>query len=54
MSKGEALPRGRRKARKRKSGIEALGDEETKKNLDGGIEKTEVDLPKEEVTLGTA
>ena len=42
------------KARTRKSGTEAPGDEETKTDLHRGIEKTEIDLQREEVTSGTA
>ena len=38
----------------RKSGIEALGDEETETDIPGGVGKTEIDLQREEVTSGTA
>ena len=41
---GEAFPLERRKTRMRKNGIEALGDEETETNLQGGVGKTEIDL----------
>ena len=44
MSKGEALPRKRRKVRTRKSGTEAPKDKETETDLHGGTEKTEIDL----------
>ena len=50
---GEALPRKRRKVRTRKSGIEALEDEENDTDLHRGTEKTEIDLQREEVTSGT-
>ena len=54
MSKLEALPRKRKKARIRKNGTEALEDEETETDLHGGTEKIEIDLQREEVTSGTA
>ena len=41
---GEALPCEWRKARTRKSGIEAPRDEETETDLHGGARKTEIDL----------
>ena len=50
---GEALPLERRKARTRKRGTEAPGDEETETYLHGGVWKTEIDLQREEVTSGT-
>ena len=37
----------------RKSGTEALEEEETETDLHGGTEKIEIDLQREEVTLGT-
>ena len=51
---GEALPRKRRKARTRKNETEASEDEETETDLHEGIEKTKIDLQREEVTLGIA
>ena len=37
----------------RKNGIEAPGDEETETDPHGGARKTEIDLQREEVMLGT-
>ena len=54
MSKEDALPRERRKARMRRSGTKALGDEETETDLLEGAEKTEIDLQREEVTSGNS
>ena len=38
----------------RKSGTEALGDEGIETDPHGGVGKTEIDLQREEVTLGIA
>ena len=44
----------KRKARTRNNGTRALEDKETETDSRGGTKKIEIDLQREEVTLGTA
>ena len=54
MSKRKSSSARKKKARVRKSGIEAPGDEEIETYPHGRAGKKEINLQREEVTLGTA
>ena len=54
MSKRGSSSAQKEKSKDEKNGIKALEDQETETDLHRGTEKTEIDLQREEVTLGTA
>ena len=53
ISKRGSFSARKEKSKDEKSGTEAPGDEETKTNPHGGAGRIEIDLQREEVTLGT-